>query len=58
MLGRTPGSMISIRPLKDGVIADFEATEMLLNIFSNSAIYKVGFEKYYPDLSSRRILQQ
>ena len=31
MLGRTPGSMISIRPLKDGVIADFDATEMLLN---------------------------
>ena len=33
MLGRTPGSMISIRPLKDGVIADFDATEMLLNYF-------------------------
>ena len=33
LLGRTPGSLISIRPLKDGVIADFDATEMLLNYF-------------------------
>lgn len=33
MLGRTPGSVIAIRPLKDGVIADFEITEMMLNHF-------------------------
>jgi rod shape-determining protein MreB and related proteins len=30
MLGRTPGKIKAIRPLKDGVIADFQATEMLL----------------------------
>ncbi|MBN1256322.1 MAG: rod shape-determining protein, partial [Planctomycetes bacterium] len=33
MLGRTPGSIVSIRPLKDGVIADFEITEAMLSYF-------------------------
>jgi rod shape-determining protein MreB len=33
MLGRTPGNIIAIRPLKDGVIADFEVTEAMLRYF-------------------------
>lgn len=33
MLGRTPGKIKAIKPLKDGVIADFEATEIMLNSF-------------------------
>ncbi len=33
MLGRTPGSIEAIRPLKDGVIADFEVTEEMLKYF-------------------------
>ena len=33
MLGRTPGKIKAIRPLKDGVIADFELTEIMLNAF-------------------------
>ena len=33
MLGRTPGNMMAIRPLKDGVIADFEVTEKMLRYF-------------------------
>ena len=33
MLGRTPGKVNAIRPLKDGVIADFEVTEIMLNYF-------------------------
>lgn len=33
MLGRTPGSVIAIRPLKDGVIADFDKTEIMLDYF-------------------------
>jgi rod shape-determining protein MreB len=33
MLGRTPGSIVAIRPLKDGVIADFENTEAMLRYF-------------------------
>lgn len=35
MLGRTPGSIIAIRPMKDGVIADFEITEAMLRYFIN-----------------------
>ena len=33
MLGRTPGRVNAIRPMKDGVIADFEITEIMLNYF-------------------------
>src|SRR4029450_11843856 len=33
MLGRTPGNINAIRPLKDGVIADFEITEAMLRYF-------------------------
>jgi rod shape-determining protein MreB len=33
MVGRTPGNIIAIRPLKDGVIADFEVTERMLRYF-------------------------
>jgi len=33
MLGRTPGSIVAIRPLKDGVIADFDVTESMLRYF-------------------------
>ena len=33
MLGRTPGKVHAIRPMKDGVIADFETTEIMLNSF-------------------------
>jgi rod shape-determining protein MreB len=33
MLGRTPGSIVAIRPLKDGVIADFDITEAMLRYF-------------------------
>ena len=37
MLGRTPGNIVAIRPLKEGVIADFDVTEVMLKHF----IYKV-----------------
>src|ERR1700710_369225 len=33
MLGRTPGNIVAIRPLRDGVIADFEITEAMLRYF-------------------------
>jgi len=33
MLGRTPGSIVAIRPMKDGVISDFEVTEAMLKYF-------------------------
>ncbi len=37
MLGRTPGSIVAIRPMKDGVIADFEITEAMLRYFIGRA---------------------
>jgi len=37
MLGRTPGKIIAIRPMKDGVIADFEVTEQMLSYFIRKA---------------------
>jgi rod shape-determining protein MreB len=37
MLGRTPDSIVAIRPLKDGVIADFEITESMLRHFIKKA---------------------
>ncbi len=35
MIGRTPGNIIAVRPLKDGVIADFDVTEIMLKYFLN-----------------------
>src|SRR5574342_307784 len=42
MLGRTPGTIQAIRPMKDGVIADFEITEAMLRYF----IRKVHRRRY------------
>jgi rod shape-determining protein MreB len=42
MLGRTPGNITAIRPLKDGVIADFSATEKMLQYFINK-VHKTNF---------------
>ncbi|MDQ0218483.1 rod shape-determining protein [Peribacillus cavernae] len=49
MVGRTPGNIVAIRPLKDGVIADFDVTESMLKHFINKLNVK-GF------LSKPRIL--
>lgn len=49
MVGRTPGNIVAIRPLKDGVIADFDVTEAMLKHFINRLNVK-GF------LSKPRIL--
>ncbi|MGI6224884.1 MAG: rod shape-determining protein [Peptococcales bacterium] len=38
MIGRTPGNIIAIRPLKDGVIADFEVTQNMLKYFISKAL--------------------
>lgn len=37
MVGRTPGSIMAVRPLKDGVIADFDVTEVMLRYFIEKA---------------------
>ena len=45
MLGRTPGKVKAVRPLKDGVIADFELTEAMLNAFLKKVKGKGTFSK-------------
>ncbi|HOQ00178.1 MAG TPA: rod shape-determining protein [Acetivibrio clariflavus] len=40
MIGRTPGNIIAIRPMKDGVIADFEITQAMLKYFIRKALSK------------------
>lgn len=45
MLGRTPGNIVAIRPLKDGVIADFDVTEAMLKHFINKLNVKGMFSK-------------
>ncbi|RXT04361.1 rod shape-determining protein [Ammoniphilus sp. CFH 90114] len=43
MVGRTPGNIVAIRPLRDGVIADFEITEAMLKHF----IAKIGVKSFF-----------
>ena len=38
MLGRTPGKVKAIKPMKDGVIADYDTTEVMLNYFIKKTI--------------------
>ena len=45
MLGRTPGKIKAIKPMKDGVIADFELTEIMLNMFLQKIKAKKMFSK-------------
>ncbi len=45
MLGRTPGSVIAIKPLKDGVIADFDKTEIMLDYFIKKIKGKTIFSR-------------
>jgi rod shape-determining protein MreB len=45
MLGRTPANIIAVRPLRDGVIADFEVTEMMLRHFISKAHSRNTFVK-------------
>ena len=45
MLGRTPGKVNAIKPMKDGVIADFETTEVMLNYFIKKVNGKSFFQR-------------
>ena len=45
MLGRTPGHIVAIRPLKEGVIADFDTTEKMLSYFIRRVIGRKIFFK-------------
>ncbi len=43
MIGRTPGNIVAIRPMKDGVIADFDVTQAMLRYFINRAYVRSLF---------------
>ncbi len=45
MLGRTPGKVKALKPMKDGVIADFETTEEMLNLFMKKALGRKSLSK-------------
>ena len=45
MIGRTPGNIVAIRPLKDGVIADFDTTEKMLRYFIQRVHKNVTFAR-------------
>ncbi len=45
MLGRTPENIVAVRPLKDGVIADFDVTQVMLKFFINKALEKSGLTR-------------
>ncbi len=45
MLGRTPDNIVALKPLKDGVIADFEATRMLMQSLISRVVQKSLFSK-------------
>ncbi|MEJ8552636.1 rod shape-determining protein MreB [Tepidibacter sp. Z1-5] len=47
MIGRTPGNIVAIRPLRDGVISDYDITEKMLKYFINKVIVKKGFFKFF-----------
>jgi len=45
VIGRTPGSIVAVRPLKDGVIADFDMTTSMLQAFIRKAVKNRAFSK-------------
>ena len=45
MIGRTPGSIVAVRPMKDGVIADFDITATMLKHFIRKAVKSSAFSK-------------
>ena len=45
MIGRTPGNIVAIRPMKDGVIADFNITQSMLKYFIGKAMNRSSFIK-------------
>eukprot|EP01047_Picozoa_sp_COSAG01_P079116 COSAG01_NODE_14881_length_1399_cov_1.755385_1_plen_116_part_10 len=48
MIGRTPGNVIAVRPLRDGVIADFDITETMLKFFIKRALKSKGRPFFKP----------
>ncbi len=52
VIGRTPGSIVAIRPLKDGVIADFDMTSIMLEQFIKKALKGRGKARVFACIKS------
>mgnify|MGYP002513272174 CR=1 FL=1 len=56
MLGRTPGNIVAVRPLRQGVISDYTVTEKMLKHFIQKAMVSIPFRKSLnPKKSSRNL---
>ena len=51
MIGRTPGSISAVRPLKDGVIADFEITAEMIAAFIKRTTKRTPFSTFFSSIS-------
>ena len=58
MLGRTPGNVVAIRPLRKGVISDYTVTEQMLKYFIQKAIGRMSFRKPRISVWCRAALQR
>lgn len=47
MIGRTPGNIVAIRPLRNGVISDYDITEKMLSYFVDKVVDKKGFSRFF-----------
>ena len=47
MIGRTPGNIVAIRPLREGVISDYDVTEKMLRYFIDKVVDKRGFNRFF-----------
>ena len=50
MIGRTPGSIVAIRPMRDGVIADYDTTTAMIQYYMKEAMKKVGGSMKKPNV--------
>ena len=48
MIGRTPGNIVAVRPLRQGVISDYTVTEKMLKYFINKAVGHHHFDVFRP----------
>ena len=55
MLGRTPGNIIAVRPLRQGVISDYTVTEKMIKYFVQKAVGKRTFKKVQMERLPRQI---
>ena len=58
MLGRTPGSITAIRPMKDGVISDFDITQEMLRYFIRQTQSKFSVFRFKPRIVKTFLIQK